>query len=169
MRKMGNYVKYLRGFTIAELLVVLALTSIAITFSYGTLSYIQKLFFDYRKQNNFLNEFTEFKKRMDHESLKADIVIEKNENEFEIKRDSVSSHLYIMESVILMKKNGHCDTFHIAARSIKKEYELMHNPTWSNKLLRRLELETDFKKQKFNFYFSKEYSADVKLKLDGVK
>jgi len=48
--------KYLKGFTLVEVLIALILTSITITFSYGTLSYIQKIFNGYKDQNRFINE-----------------------------------------------------------------------------------------------------------------
>ncbi len=157
---------YVKGFTIAELLVVLALTSISITLSYGTLNYIQKLFVEYKKQNKFLNEFTDLKKRMDYESLKADLVTEVQENKFEIRRDSGVAILQLMEHVILLKRNEHCDTFHISARHIKKEYEAMENPAWYNKLVSQILFETDFTKQTFHFCFYKDHEASVKLALD---
>ncbi|PBQ30234.1 hypothetical protein CNR22_00155 [Sphingobacteriaceae bacterium] len=159
--------KKLKGFTITELLIVLVLTSLSIIFSYGTLNYIQKIFSDYKKQNRFLNEFTVFKSRMDMESIKSISVIEQKESTFEIRRDSSLIVLQLNEEVILLKKEGACDTFHIAAKKISKEYELMKNPAWTNKLLSKLEFETEFSKQKFFFSFNKEHSASFKLALEN--
>lgn len=164
---MRNNKKYfLKGFTIAEVLVTLALTSLAITLSYSTLTYIQKLFYSYKTQNRFINEYTDLKKRMDHESLKSQIIAEQSENKFIIQRDSSKIELQIFEKVILVKNQTQTDTFHIEAKKIKKEYELMKNPLWSNKLLRSLQFEVEYTKQKFNFYFYKNYNAAVKLQLD---
>ena len=159
----------LKGFTIAELLIVMVLTSISITLSYSSLSYIQKLLSEYKKQNIFLNEFTEFKKRMDYESLKANLILETNENNFKIMRDSSFSTFQILENVILLKRKEHCDTFHFSAKNIKKEYEQMNNPVWTNKLISKLQFESEFTKQKFNFFFYKEHDASLKLKLDTEK
>lgn len=158
--------KKIKGFTLAEVLVTLALTSLAITLSYSTLTYIQKLFYSYKTQNKFINQYTDLKKRMDHESLKASVIIENSENDFTIKRDSSTIQFKVLEKVILLKKAERCDTFHIEAKKIKKEYELMKNPLWSNKLLRSLQFEVEYTKQKFNFYFYKNYDAAVKLELD---
>jgi len=157
---------YLNGFTLAEVLVTLALTSLAITLSYATLTYIQKLFYNYKEQNKFIHQYTDLKKRMHYESLKANLIIEESENNFVIKRDSSTIELKILEKVILLKKNSQCDTFHIEAKKIEKEFELMKNPVWANKLVKSIRFETDYTKQKFNFYFYKNYDASVKLELD---
>ncbi|MBA3681209.1 MAG: prepilin-type N-terminal cleavage/methylation domain-containing protein [Bacteroidetes bacterium] len=163
----GKNKKYhVKGFTLAEVLITLALTSLAITLSYSTLTYIQKLFYNYKEQNKFINEYTDLKKRMDLESLKASTFIENSENNFTIKRDSSAINLQILEKVILLKKATQCDTFHIVAKKITKEYEFMKNPLWANKLIKSLTFEVEFTKQKFNFYFYKNYDAAIKLELD---
>lgn len=164
--KRGNEKYLLKGFTIAEVLVTLALTSLAITLSYSTLTYIQKLFYSYKTQNKFINEYTDLKKRMDLESLKSQTVIEESENKFKIQRDSSTIELQIFEKVILIKKESQTDTFHMEAKKIRKEYELTKNPIWTNKLLKSLQFEMEYTKQKFNFYFYKNYDASVKLQLD---
>ena len=166
---MNKQKKYLvKGFTLAEVLVTLALTSLAITFAYTTLTYVQKLFFTYKTQNRFITEYVNFKSRMQYESLNAQTIIEASENKFIVKRDSSTIELEILEKVILLKNAQHCDTFHIEAKKITKEYELMTNPTYQNKLLNFLSFEIDYTKQKFNFYFYKNYDASVKLKLDKI-
>jgi hypothetical protein len=149
--------------------VTLVLTSIAITLSYSTLTYIQKLFYNYKDQNRFINEYTTLKKRFDFESLNAKLIIEEGENKFVIKRDSGDVSVEINEKIILLKKGEHCDTFHIEAKNIKKEYEIMKNPVWTGRLINQLMFETEFTKQKFNFYFYKNYDASVKLALDKTE
>jgi len=156
----------LKGFTIAELLVVMVLTSVSITLSYGTLTYVQKLFYEYKKQNKFLNEFTSLKNRLDLESLKADLVTESSTDHFEIKRDSTLGYLEILQDLILVKRNNVCDTFHIKATNIQKEYEKMNHPLWQNRIVRSIKFEVLFSKQKFNFSFHKEHSPALKLELE---
>jgi hypothetical protein len=138
----------------------------AITMSYNTLNYVQKLFVNYKAQNNFINEYTDFKERMDYEALKAEYIAEQSENNFIMVRDSATTSLQILEKMILLKRLEHCDTFHVSATKIKKEYEAMKNPLWINKLVKSFQFETAFTKQKFNFSFNKDYDASVKLKLD---
>ena len=159
----------MKGFTIVEVMVTMALTSIIITFAYSTLGYIQKLFYTYKDQNRFINEYTDFKKRMDHEALYSESVIEGSENKFNIKRDTSLAELEFLEKVVLFKKGEHCDTFHFELKQINKEYELMKNPALVNKLIKAMSFEIDYSKQKFNFIFNKNYDASVKLRLDRAE
>jgi prepilin-type N-terminal cleavage/methylation domain-containing protein len=159
----------LKGFTIAEVLVTLALTSIAISLSYGTLTYVQKLFNNYQIQNKFINQYTDLKKRLDHEALKANVITEENENSFRIKRDSTEISFQILEKTILFKQQERCDTFRIESKNIKKTYESMKNPLWENKLLKSISFETEFTRQKFIFHFYKNHDASVKLELEQTQ
>jgi len=160
---------FLKGFTIIEVLISLMLTSITVTLSYSSLNYVQKLFYNYKTQNKFISEYTDFKKRMDYESLKAKLIIENSENNFTIKRDSANITFQILDKTLLLFKGEHCDTFHIEAKKIKKEYELMKKPLWTNKLLKSLRFETEFSKQKFNFQFDKNYDSSVKMELEQME
>jgi len=165
-KKKGYYAK---GFTITEVLVTLAITSIAITLSYSTLTYIQKLLYNYKAQNKFINEYTDLKKRLDYESAFAHLITEQKENTFLMQRDSATNVLEILDKTILIWNKNHCDTFHIEAKKVTKVYELMKNPAWANRLVQSIEFETEFTKQKFNFYFYKKYDASVKLELDKTE
>ncbi|WP_317897804.1 prepilin-type N-terminal cleavage/methylation domain-containing protein [Aurantibacillus circumpalustris] len=155
-----------KGFTIAELLVVLVLSSISISLSYGTLTYIQKLFSEYKKQNKFLNEYTDLKERLDYESLNARIVELEKENCFLFHRDSTISSLQLLEHKILLKRNNHCDTFHIEPQKIKVEFEHMTNPIWVNRLVNKISFEGEYTKQKLTICFYKDHSSAIKLMLD---
>lgn len=150
-------------------MVTLALTSLAITFAYSALSYVQQLFYNYKSQNQFINEYTDFKKRMDFESIYSESVMEFEENKFTIRRDSLNIDLQFLQKVVCLKKGERCDTFHFEAKKIRKEYEAMLDPIMANKLLKSLSFEVEFSKQKFNFYFYKNYDAVVKLRLDKQK
>lgn len=159
---------YLKGFTIVEVLVTLALTSIVITFSYSALSYVQKLFLNYKDQNRFINEYSDFKRRMDYEALYAHSVVETSENVFVAFRDSLQTTIELLDRTVLMKRSGHCDTFHFSVKQIVKSYEMIRNPKYANRLLKTLSFETEFSKQKFNFRFYKHHDASLKLQMDNV-
>jgi prepilin-type N-terminal cleavage/methylation domain-containing protein len=155
-----------KGFTIIEVLVTLALTSIAITLGFATLNYVQKLFYDYKKQNKFIQQYTDLKWHLDVEKNRAERVIEISENNFEISRDSLNSNLILQGDKILLKRNDRCDTFFVKAENIKKEYLQLNNPKWSNKLVTSLKFESYYSKQKFIFYFYKDYDASAKLEME---
>jgi prepilin-type N-terminal cleavage/methylation domain-containing protein len=154
------------GFTLAEVIVTLALTSMVITFAYGTLTYVQKLFSSYRNQNRFMQEYTCFKERMDHEALYADWMMEQGENSYRIKRDSVFIDVEFLKTVTLLKNGVICDTFHLVPENLKKMYEPIGDPLMKNKLVRSLNFDIEYSKQKFSFSFLKNYDASVKLKLE---
>jgi type II secretory pathway pseudopilin PulG len=156
----------LKGFTIAELLVVMILTSISISLSYTTLTHTQKLFNQYRNSLDFIKNYTSLQTRFNYESLYAERIVEEQENRFTINRDGINSLLEIKSNVILLIRNNRCDTFHFQVKNIAKKYEPMQNPVWSNKLLTELQFETEYGKQKFVMTLSKQHSASLKLKLD---
>ena len=93
--------KQLKGLTLVELLVTLALTSIVITLSYSGLNYVQKLYLNYKHQNQFLNSFTQFTQRMNYEALKAKTITEVSESEFLIQRDSVAINLKLLPKKVV--------------------------------------------------------------------
>lgn len=161
--------KYIRnklnGFTLPEVMVTLALTSLTITFAYGTLSYIQKLFVSYRMQNEFILEYINLNQRLKYEELYSDYMIEKSDNEFKLKNDSIYSYLILKKDVILFKKGVNCDTFHLKVEKVKKEYEFLNTSYDNLKLLKGLKFIMEFSDQKFEMTFSKKYDATVKLDL----
>lgn len=156
----------LPGFTIAELLVVLALTSVSVTLSYATLTYVQKLFQVYKTQNRFLNEYTELKKRLDHEALVCERVLEEQENCFDFRGDTSVSRLQLGERLILLTRHGRCDTFHLPVKNIHRVYEPLLNPDWQDRLISHLWFETEFSRQSFRMVFEKEYPASLKMLLN---
>ncbi|MFO0355668.1 MAG: type II secretion system protein J [Sphingobacteriaceae bacterium] len=163
---MSLFTHKLDGFTLAEVIITMALTSMVIMFAYGTLSYVQKLFFSYKDQNRFLQEYTIFKERMDHEILYSEWILEGEENHFKIKRDSSFIDLEFLKNAILLRNNQVCDTFHFEPKLITREYEQMSENSTVKQLVHKMRFEIEFSKQKFSLSFTKHYDASVKLKLE---
>ncbi len=163
---MGYKLNKLKGFTIAELLVTLALTTVCLTLSYSTLTYIQKLFYNYKENNKFLNEFVYFKTRMDYEALNSSLFKEENENTFIIGQDSLLSQLELKESVVLLSKNNRTDTFHFKIKDVQKTYEVMSSPILNNVLVNHLSFKLEYNKQQFIYVLSKQHDSSVKMKLE---
>jgi prepilin-type N-terminal cleavage/methylation domain-containing protein len=155
-----------KGYTIIEVMVTLVLTSLAITMSYSALTYVQKMFVSYKNQNLFIERFTSLKERINYEILKADMVAEEDENSFKITRDTITTLLKLEDKFIVLSKGARQDTFYTEVSGIKKEFEIIKNPVWQNKLVSHLEFETEFGKQKFKLGFYKPHEASLKLKLD---
>lgn len=158
--------KQLKGLTLVELLVTLALTSIVITLSYSGLNYVQKLYLNYKHQNQFLNSFTQFTQRMNYEALRAKTITEVSESEFLIQRDSVAINLKLLPKTIITTKNGVVDTFYMEAKKLVRTYQTIDNPAYTAKLIQSLNFECEFTKQKFIFYFYKSYDASTLLELE---
>lgn len=161
--------KKLKGFTLIEVLVVLALTSLSVGFSFTSLNMTQQLFVDYRKQARFLNDLTAFKQRCDYEALHADWIVENKPQEFEFKRDSLVSLLRIEQERILWTMGSRCDTFHFSAKGLKLEYEPMRSAAWQQKLLAGWRFETEFGKQRFVLVIRKQHDAATKLALENLQ
>lgn len=157
---------YVKGFTIAEMLITLVLTSASITLSYHTLSYVQKLFYSYKEQNQFLQQYTHLKRVLDDECLKSDKLIEENENEFSFYNDTLITQFKISESLLILKKGLRTDSVKTKALHIQKTYENFNNPNFKNKFINSLSFEVLYTKQKFNFYIYKNYDASVKMELE---
>lgn len=155
----------LNGFTLVEVMVTLALTSLSITFAYGTLNYVQKLFVSYKLQNQFMYDYTNLKQRLNYEALYTDYVTEINENEFVMMRDCVVSHLLFKSNYILIKQGLRNDTFHLAAKDIKREYESLNGNLSGKQIIKSLNFEVGFSKQEFKVALDKNYDASVKLRL----
>jgi hypothetical protein len=161
-----EFFKYkLMAFTLSEVMVTLALTSLCIVFAYGSLNYVQKLFVNYRAQNQFLNEYISLKTRLDHEALNAEYILEENENSFKVKRDSIELEIEIRQDKVLMKHSNKCDTFHLAAKNIKKEYEMFGQGIHELRLIKKLSFDVKFSDQIFDYILIKSNDSAVKLKL----
>jgi len=156
----------LNGFTLVELLITLVLTSLAITICYSALSYVQRLFSNYRQQSHFISEYTSLKNRMDHEAEKALFICQEDENTFRIVRDSTNLWLKLNNKAVILNYRTRSDTFHFQTSNIVKDYEPMSNPQWAGRLLRSLKFETTFSNQTFSLSLHKHYAAAVKLQLD---
>jgi hypothetical protein len=149
-----------------ELLIVLALTSITVSFSYTALNYVQGLFKSFNSQNNFIQSYAQIKKVIDYNALKADRIVEVNENDFVFYGDSLNIQFTITETGIVLKKGAQSDSLQITLEHLTKNYETMNNAKWQNKLLKNLSFDYQYKKQKFSFWLNKNHDAATKLKLD---
>lgn len=154
----------LRGFTIIEMLIAMILTSLSVTFSYSTFNYVQKLFIDFKKQNQFVSEWITLNQRLGIQFLNSRIVY-KEEDKITFSGNS-DVYMELGEKNTLLKKINLTDTFHFALKRIEVSFESVNNPAWSNKLLSSFHAETIFKGQKFAFSFNKEHDSVIKLELE---
>lgn len=156
-----------KGFTLAEVLITLLLTSVAITLSYGTLGYLQALYQNVQQQNRFINQATTLKVALEREFLHCQRITEETPNHFTFYGNIQTAHLLLLEHCLVYQQGLRSDTFNLKAEQVKKAYEPMLSGRWNGKLLKQLDFETAFTKQTFYFYFYKHYHASVKLMLEN--
>ncbi|MBP7809083.1 MAG: prepilin-type N-terminal cleavage/methylation domain-containing protein [Bacteroidia bacterium] len=155
--------KKIKAFTLAEMLVTLALTSVMVTFSYLGLTSMQKLLVDYKNQTNFISKLNELNKRIEFLFTKANTITRVTDEKLIFKTDSVESKVVFGSNYVLTIKDNVTDTFQFEQKALKITYEGMADIT-SIELINGLEFDIYFKKQKFHLTFSKNYDAFSKLK-----
>lgn len=158
--------KKIKAFTIAELMVTLALTGIMTSFAYLGFNYTQKLLHQFNEQNYFIVQLTELNKRLILLSSLAKEVTIENEKTFLLKSDTINCKIDFNPNYILLNKSGAIDTFHLETTDLKNEFELMNNPLWERKLVKHFQFDVLFKKEKFHLAFDKTYDAYSKLLLE---
>lgn len=158
--------KKLNGFTLTEVLVTLALTSISITFAYSCLNICNKWFRGFMAQRIFISQYSEFQKRMLYETAASDIFYETGENKFKIVTDSLEKTLFVERNFLVLSHKTQTDTFRFDIQGVVKHYEPLGNPLWKDKLVGSLEFDVRFDKQTYHFRMSKLHDASVKLMLE---
>lgn len=156
--------KKIKAFTMAELLVTLALTAILITLSYSGLNYIQKLLQYYNTQSFFITQLTELDKRINYQSVLARQIYSEKENDITFVADSTRVDILFDPTCIVIKKENQADSFLLDNSGLKLTYEHLDNPTVS--LISSFEFDVDFRKQKFHCIFRKNYDGYSKFILE---
>lgn len=155
--------KKIKAFTLAELLVTLALTAILVALSYGGLNYIQRLLKNYNEQSFFVTQITELDKRLQYQTNLAREIRQETENELLFLSDSGEVRLSLKPDCILLKHQQQTDSFVIDHSDWKLSYETLASGA---QLVNQLELDLDFRKQKFHCTFRKKYDAFSKFGID---
>lgn len=159
----------LKGLTLVEVLVTLALTSIVVTLAYTGLNYVQKLYTQYQQQTRFIQSLSHLQSRLHFEGLKANYILQSSETEFQMMRDSTRITLKFLPESVITTQGLQTDTFYIKARQIERTYQPVKNPLYAGRLVQSLSFQCEFTKQKFNIYFYKNYDASVLLELEGAE
>ena len=155
----------MKAFTLAELLVTLALTAILITLAYSGLSYIQRLLKQYNEQSFFITQITELEKRIGQQTLLAREIKSEKEQELVFRSDSGSVILFFDPKYILLKKNNQTDSFLIENSGLQLAFEKLSNDRVQ--LINALAFDLDFRKQKFHCIFRKNYDGFSKFILES--
>lgn len=162
-----NY-KVIKGFTIIELLVVLVLSSLAISLGYRLLVYSQKLFLKNKSQNQFLRQQIFVKSTLIKESHDCKFILEEKNNEFLFKSDSTHSYLMLNNEFAVLKKGTRVDTIKVLIKNISKVYEPFNNIQFKNKLLREISFNLFYSESYFPIQVTKNYTSFDKISLENL-
>lgn len=157
--------KKLKAFTLAEMLVTLALTSMLLGFCYLSFNYVQQLLHQFSRQSFFITQLNELNKRTGLLMSGPGMVTRENDH-LVFRSDSVSQAIDFKENSILMTRFGKTDTFFMAAQKLSYHYETLSHPRWQNRLVNSLDFDVFFQDQKFHLAFRKDYDAGTKLNLE---
>lgn len=145
----------LKAFTMLELLISMALTSILVAFSYMGYNQMQKLFLMYAKQNEFITEYNQLNSILQLQAEKADEIEKIDEQHILFKKDSTTMHLEILPKSMVISYKQRIDTFHFEVK--KTSFELQQA---NERLITGLSSDVFFENQKFRVSFSKQYDAE---------
>lgn len=155
--------KKIPAFTLAELLVTLALTSLVAGFSYLGYNLIQKLLKQYSDQNLFITQITALNSRLNILSMQTGYVLKEGDNKFSFNADSTQSYIEFKPKAILLGYNNKTDTFNLKPEKLETSFETINTVSMQNKLVNKVDFYVYFEKQKFYLSFYKNYDAASKL------
>ncbi|MGZ3885396.1 MAG: PulJ/GspJ family protein [Bacteroidia bacterium] len=154
----------LNGFTLAEMLVTLALTSIMLTFAFLGYGNIQRLLRQFSDQGTFITELNVLNERLDLFTKQPGTITQSSEGMFSMEGDSLNYSLELHEKTILFRCAERTDTFHLAPLHAEVKYEPLNTSAAS--LVNRISFDIYYRQQKFHLVFSKTYDAYTKLMLE---
>lgn len=157
--------KKIKAFTLAELMITLALTSVMVSFSYMGLNYTQKLLYQYNGQSHFITQINELTKRINISFAESNQIEKQGDDKLIFKTDSNETQVQFNPIYILTFKNNKTDTFKLENKSLKIEREELGTET-TIELIKKIEFDVYFQKQKFHLTFSKNYDAYSKLMIE---
>ena len=159
-------IKHIKAFTLAEMLVTMALTSLLAGFCYLGYTNIQRMLGQQSRQNSFITTLNVFTTRTGRLMQSCNRAILEQDRKLIFYCDSVKTSLQFGENNILMSRFGRTDTFYLKPGGLQLGYEPLQNAAWQNRLVNRLELDVYYQEQSFHLDFRKMYDALTKLGLE---
>ncbi|MDP1803212.1 MAG: type II secretion system protein [Bacteroidota bacterium] len=158
--------KKIKAFTLAEILVTLALTSIVATFSFMGYTLIQKLLKQYNDQNFFITQINALNNRIHLMVSQHGTILKESENKFVFSSDTTLSFITFNNNSVLLNRFNKTDTFKLKPEKLNAQFEPIKNPDWQNKMVNAFEFDIYFQEQRFHLAFNKNYDAYSKLLIE---
>ena len=157
--------KRLKGFTIIELLVVMVLSSVVLSFAYASLRYVQKLFIGHKEQALFTNKLINLKDRLEYDFFQSDKIVEVETGRFIIYKDTVVNELWFKENDLIYLQGETRDTFHFESLRVEVNYKYISGSISTSALVSKLNLKFTFKEEEHEIQLKKVYCSDILLKI----
>lgn len=154
----------LHGFTLAETLVTLALTSVMVTMAYLGFGQVQRLLKQFADQNYFITRLSELNKRFVSLQSLNGLLTETEHEKFVMNTDSAYYVISLAQENILLERSGHVDTFDLAPLDLRVAYEKTTHP--EIKLVNKIDFDVSYRRQKFHVQLIKQYDAFTHLKFE---
>jgi len=158
----------LKGFTLAEMLVTLALTGLLAMFAYKGMGYVQRMFFEYTNESTFISTVNNLNDRIQKIAGRDAILVENNQR-FSHLNDSLNEFLQIQEDYILIGHSGKVDTFKVKCNNVKISYSNLISEFNSIRPVQKLEWNVVYRSQTFAIALIKNYDAVTKFRYETSK
>lgn len=157
--------KTLKGFTLPELLVTMALTTIMVAFAYMGYNQTQKILYRLKEQNDFLSRFVDLKKRLNAFSDSANSILLESDSKYIVASDSSVYNLHFSDNYITISKLGLSDTFKLKAINLKSEFEIISNVNATD-LVKKIDFDIQYEKEVYHINLDKTYDGYSKLLME---
>lgn len=158
----------MKGFTLAEMMVTLALTGLLAMFAYKGLGYVQTMFQDYNKESSFISTVNALQERIEVLTAKQAILIQNNDR-FVHLSDTLNEYLKVADDYVLIGHLNKADTFKLKCTGLK----VVHSNSVSEfnvwRPVEKVEWTVTFKHQLFIFSLLKEYDGKTLLNYETTK
>jgi prepilin-type N-terminal cleavage/methylation domain-containing protein len=157
--------KKLKGFTILELLVVMALSTLVLSFAYTSLRHVQKLFIGYKQQSAFISAATTFKDRLKRDFVFSDMIWELEPGHFKIESNKTVKELVFSNKTLVLTYEENSDSLLVDHIMAEVNYKNFDAETGFNKLVERIKISFIYKEEEFSLNLKKDYPADIIINL----
>ena len=161
-----RFAQTVKGFTLIEVLITIALSSITVTLAYNGLTYIQRMFYITKEQNSYLSHFALLKNRLDACEQNPGVMLTAGEDSFVFKGSDGAISFGYGKNGIWMSKGTRSDTLHAIVKLNRMEVVIFPNAQPEISVIRLLEFTVSHLGHNFNLVFAKKYDSQTLMKIE---
>lgn len=160
--------KKLHGFTLAEMLVTLALSSLLALFAYKGMGHVQNMFHEYNRQTAFIAAFQNLQQRLTFFEERKSVLLHEG-NKFFHRNDTLNEFIKVEKDFILIHHRHKADTFKMPCGEVKIKYASMASEFNPQKAVEQAEWEVYYKQQTFVISILKRYDGLTRFNYETQK